>query len=272
MARKKSRTEAKQQRNHILLAVAILVVVVCVVTGIAYWLVNREGPIDKVTMCPAEGPQGHVVLLVDKTDPLNFIQKEAFTTLLQELAGAGVEGVEPGYLVSVFALGEDYKATAKPIFEMCNPGSGQGKNELTANLKMLKRQFQEKFHGPMLKLGDELQTANPGKTSPVFEMLQLASINSFRKHDIAGPKRLIIVSDMLQNTPEYSMYKGIEDYQSFRSSEYSKKLHVDFMGASVELHYIMNTPHLQTRKQLLFWEEYFKNANGRLSAVHLLEG
>jgi hypothetical protein len=222
-----------------------------------------------VTMCPAEGPQGHVVLLVDKTDPLNFIQKEAFTALLQELAGAGVE---PGYLVSVFALGENYKATAKPIFEMCNPGNGQGKSELTANIKMLKRQFDEKFHGPMLRLADELQTANPGKTSPVFEMLQLASINSFRKHDIAGPKRLIIVSDMLQNTPEYSMYKGIEDFQSFRSSEYSKKLHVDFKGASVELHYIMNTPHLQTRKQLLFWEEYFKNANGRLSAVHLLEG
>lgn len=269
MARKKSRTEAKRQRNHIITGVALLFVVVLIVAGIGIWLVKRDAPLDKVTMCPAAGPLGHVVLLVDKTDPLNYIQKEAFSALLQRLAS---EGVEPGHLVSVFALGEDYKATAKPIFELCNPGRGEGKSEWTANLRMLQRQFQEQFRAPMLKLADELQATRPGNTSPVFEMLQLVSINSFAKHDVDGLKRLIIVSDMLHNTPEYSMYRMQEDFKAFQSSDYSRRLNTDFAGARVELHYIMNTPHLQTRRQLLFWEEYFKNGNGLLAAVRPLEG
>ena len=137
---------------------------------------------------------------------------------------------------------------------------------------MLQRQFQEQFRAPMLKLADELQATKPGNTSPVFEMLQLVSINSIAKQAVDGPKRLIIVSDMLHNTPEYSMYRKHEDFKAFQSSDYSRRLNTDFAGARVELHYIMNTPHLQTRRQLLFWEEYFKNSNGLLAAVRPLEG
>lgn len=262
-----SRAAARKRQKNIIGGVAALFVVVAVVIlVIIFW---PGEPIDSITMCPAKGPKGHVVLLVDKTDPLNFTQRQAFVTFLEELAE---RDIETGHLLSVFVLGEDYQETAKPIFERCNPGKGEGKSELTDNIQKLRKNFRDSFREPMLKFADSLQATHSAKFSPILEMIQLASINGFRKHAIDGQRRLIIVSDMLQNTPQFSMYREISEFQSFQSSDYGKKMQSDLKGVQIELHYVMNTPHLQTRRHLKFWEDYFSNAGARIVAVRPLEG
>lgn len=266
---KTSQASASKRIKYIILSVAALLVVAAVLAGAVYFLMTKEGPLDKITMCPAKGPKGHVILLVDKTDPLNFTQRQAFVTLLEELAE---RGVEPGHLLSVFVLGEDYKETAKPVFERCNPGKGEGKSELTDNIAKLQKQFRESFREPMLMLADALQATQSAKASPIFEMIQLASINGYRKHAIDGPRRFVMVSDMLHNTPQFSMYRGIADFRAFQSSDYGKKMQADLKGVQVELHYVMNTPQLQTLRHLKFWEDYFSNAGARLVAVRPMEG
>jgi len=40
----------------------------------------------------------------------------------------------------------------------------------------------------------------------------------------------------------------------------------------VELHYLMNAPQLQTKRNLKFWEDYFNKAGARIVAVRPLEG
>lgn len=264
-----SRAGARQRNKHIALGVAALSAVIAVVGLVVYFIITREGPPDKTTLCPAKGPKGHVILLVDKTDPLNFTQSASFRTLLEGLAE---RGIEPGYLLSVFALGEDYRETAKPVFEKCNPGKGEGKSELTDTISKLQKQFRTEFLDPMLDLADILQGSQPAKASPVFEMIQLVSINGFRKRAVDGPRRLIIVSDMLQNTPQFSMYRGIGEFSAFQGSDYGKRMQADLKGVAVELHYVMNTPQLQNRRHLKFWEDYFSGAGARIAAVRPMEG
>lgn len=261
---------AKQQRvKQLVLGTVAIVFAVGVVGSAAYYLNQREPPLDPVTLCPSKGPAGHIVLLVDKTDPLTFTQKQAFYVVLREL----VEKKTPeGYLLSVFALGEDFKQTAKPLVELCNPGDGANKSEYTANLKKLRDQYESQFIEPLMRQADDLQALKPAKVSPIFEMMQLVGINGFRKHDVKGKRRLVVMSDMLQNTPGLSMYQRPLDYAEFASSDYAKKVQADLPGVEVEIHYLMNTPQLQTKRNLKFWEDYFDKAGARVVSVRPMEG
>lgn len=262
-------SRAKQRDKQQLLFAAAIVCIIILIASALYYFSKSPPCLNKMTLCPSEGPKGHFVLLVDKTDPLNFTQKQAFMTILREL----IEQRTPeGYLVSVFALDEDFKTTADPLIELCNPGTGAGKSEYTANLKRLRRQYEDKFLGPLLKQAESLVAAQPAKVSPIFEMLQLVGINAFRRHNVKGERRLIIMSDMLHNTPQFSMYRGLDDFESFAASDYGRKAQPELRGVDVELHYLINSPKLQTRRNLKFWEDYFNKAGARIVAVRPLEG
>jgi hypothetical protein len=266
---RQSRAAKKRQVRHVLTGTAALLFFVLSVAGAAYYVGTREPPLDRVTLCPRGGPAGHIVLLVDKTDPLNFTQKQAFLRLLEELVE---HGVAPGQLVSVFVLGEDYRHAATPVVEICNPGRGEGKSALTANIPRLSAQFRDRFRQPLLKQAEVLMSATPSPSSPILEMLQLVAINGFRKHGVKGPRRLIIVSDMLHNTARYSMYQGSQDYRAFEASDYGRTMHTDLAHVEVELHYVLHSPRLQTRRQLKFWEDYFSRSGARVVAVNPMEG
>ena len=261
---------ARQRRTKDLVIGTILFVLFfLIIASAGYYTTTRPKGLNPDTLCPVDGPTGHYVLLVDKTDPLNFTQKQAFSVILKELIE---KRVPEGYLLSVFALGEDFKENAAPVVELCSPGDGTGKSEFIANKHKLKVQFQSKFTDPMLKLSESLVATQPAKWSPIFEMLQLVGINGYRKQGIKGERRLIIMSDMLQNTAQLSMYKGPVDYSAFTASDYGKKALPELTDVSVELHYLMNSPQLQSRRNLKFWEEYFAKAGAHIISVRPLEG
>jgi hypothetical protein len=261
---------ARQRRTReLILGTLGFIAVAAIVLGGLYYAKSRPKSLDKESLCPANGPTGHYVLLVDRTDPLSFTQMEAFKVTLRELVE---KRTAEGYLLSVFVLGADFKEGAKPIAELCNPGSGQNKSDLTENVRQLKKQYQERFLDPLLKQSDALLATEPAKFSPILEMMQLVAINGFRKHNVKGPRRLIVMSDMLQNTPQYSMYKGTPDYSTFASSSYGQKAQLELHGVEVEVHYLMNSPQLQTKRNLKFWEDYFDKAGARIVAVRPLEG
>ena len=259
----------KRRRDEIVLVGAISLIILAVIAGVAYHYITRPKGLNSETLCPVDGPQGHYVLLIDKTDPLNFTQKQAFSIILKELIE---KRVPEGYLVSVFALGEDFKENATPLVELCNPGDGSNKSEFDANPKKLNALYHLKFADPIVKLSESLVATQPAKWSPIFEMLQLVGINGYRKQDVRGERRLIVMSDMLQNMPKFTMYQGSVDYADFAVSDYGKKSQPELTDVSVELHYLMNSPQVQTKRNLKFWEEYFSKAGARIVAVRPLEG
>lgn len=267
-----SRYGAKAKRRDAFMwiaGVALLVVTVVAVTWVVYTQVSRDPPLDQSTMCPATGPLGHILLLVDKTDPLNFTQRQSFLAAMKELVETKVP---EGHLLSIFVLGDKFEQSAVPLIELCNPGSDVGKSELSSNLKRLRKQYEERFVRPLEDAARALVAEEPAKASPIFEMLQLVGINGFRKHAVKGPKRLVLVSDMLHNTPQFSMYTGPADFESFESTDYAKRSQAELRDVSVELHYLMMTPRLQTRRNQVFWERYFERAGARLSEVRRVEG
>lgn len=268
MAKLGRRAQQRRTREIIFGALAILVVG-GILVAVTYYMVTRPKGLNPENLCPADGPSGHYVLLVDKTDPLTFTQKQAFSVTLRDLVE---KRVPEGYLLSLFVLGEDFKKTSEPLIELCNPGDGTGKSEFTANVKKLRKQYEVKFIEPLMSQSEAMLATHAANASPIFEMLQLVGINAFRKHDVKGERRLVIVSDMLHNSPQFSMYKGAVDYAEFASTDYGKRTQLELNNVEVELHYLMNSPHLQTKRNLKFWEDFFNKAGARIVAVRPLEG
>lgn len=262
MAEKKRR----QEQRTIAGLVAFLLAAVGAVT---WYLLQPKVETNKLTLCPADGPLGQYVVLVDNTDPYNFIQRQAFVQGLKSLADTVVP---QGYLLTVYALGQDFKENAEPVFEKCNPGTAVGMSELDSNPKRAQARYEREFRGPVTQLDNVLMQDKPADKSPIFEMLQLVAINSFRANNVQGPKTLIVYSDMLANTPDFSMFSGLPEFDSFAESSYGQRSQTRLDGVRVELNYLMKYPKLQNRKQLAFWERYFERAGARLVAVTPVEG
>ena len=268
MARSSSRAKARERKNLLYIIFGVAFIVVLVGAG-AYAKLTEANPINGQTLCPAEGPLGHIVLLVDKSDPMTFTQRKDFDVIYEELVK---KRVPKGHLLSVYALSEDFKNTADPLIELCNPGDGSDIDIKTGNPDKVAKAFREKYLQPMLDRSVDLVTDKPGKASPLFEMLQLVSITGFRKHDVKGERRLIVVSDMLHNTPQYTMYKAAPKFQDFAATPYAAKAMTDMPGVKVELQILMNTPQLQKPELVHFWEEYVLQAKGKVVAVNPIKG
>lgn len=243
------------------IAAALLALVVIAAGGYFYHAHTTRAPEDdKKTLCPAAGPQGHVVILVDKSDPMTFTQRKSFAVVYRDL----VAQVPRGHLLSLYALGEDFMATAEPLMELCNPGDGRDVSTFDDNPGQRKRTYEKQYLKPFLEREEDLVTERPGKASPILEMVQLAGITGFRKHGVAGEKRLVIVSDMIQNTPTLNMYKGLPDYAAFGQTPYGVKSRADLQDVKVELRMLMNSPTIQTERLLDFWKTHIRQSGGRL--------
>ncbi len=254
------RSKRKSSTGYYVASAVIGVAMVAAVAYVFYARSTREPDINAVTFCPADGPRGHILVLVDRSDPMAFTQRKAFSVAYREI----VRQVPKGHLLSVYALSDDFKATAGPLLELCNPGDGSDVKEFDDNPALRKRVFEQKYLQPFLAREEELVTDRSGKASPILEMVQLAAITGFRKQHVTGEKRLVIVSDMIQNTPELNMYKGVPDYAVFSKTPYGVKARADLQDVKVELRMLMNTPSIQTEQLLDFWKNHMRQGGGRL--------
>lgn len=258
---------SQSEKSNLIQKISLIFIIIAPL--VAGYLYLSQSKTDKNTLCPDSGPTGHIVVLIDNTDPYSFIQHEAFTNSLKVLAK---ETVKKGELLSIYNLNESFEKNAKPIFEKCNPGTPKEESELTSNLKKVETRFNQNFYEPIQSIALSLTSKVPSTQSPIFEMLQLASINSFQKQKTNGEKTLIIFSDMLHNTDEFSMFKPIPEFDEFLKTAYGQRTQTDFQNINVHINYLMNYPKLQTRKQLHFWEKYFEKMGGKITKVTPMEG
>ena len=251
---RKSRQARQRQRSHWLAGGIALLVVIAVAAGTLWWWTHQKPPLDADNLCPSQGPLGHHVLLIDTTDPLNDAQKAAFDLILTRLAE---RDTPPGYLVSVFVLGDHFKTDAKPLIELCNPGDAQGHSQLTENLRQIQRRYRDRFLQPLFAQTAQMLRNESARESPILEMLQMVSLNAIEKRDVSGPRRLIVLSDLLQNSKALSMYRDIPNYDTFAQTDYARKTRIGFQDVEVEIWLLQNASGEKQKRLREFWQRYF---------------
>lgn len=259
---------ARKARKQKVIAAGLLFFTVAVFATILIERQRRPAPPDAL-LCPASGATGHVVLLIDRTDPLGFTQRKALEDLLASFANG--KRIREGELLSVYALGEDFKANAEPVFMRCHPGDGSGKSEMTDNLRLWKERYEKEFAHPIRELPDSVVATVPANGSPIIEMIQLVGL-AYERHDVRANRRFYIVSDMLQNTGEHSHFRETPNFEQFAKQPSFAKKRSKLSEVDVHLLMLMHRPELQRGALVQFWEQYFKDAGATMKHVDPLPG
>lgn len=238
------------------------------VVGYVLYLQGMHGRYDPDTFCPYDGNHDRTAILVDASDPLSPTQVKRVREYLEDLR----HRLSLHEWVGLYVLSEANLVLPSPVFALCNPGSAEEANLLYENPERIRRQFADRFQKPMITALAQLTTPSvPQATSPILEMIR--SVITDRHYRSSGHRRLIIISDMLQNTREYTHYAGDYGFESFKALAYARDfLNLSMLNVDVEVLYLKRTATetLQTRRHVGFWELYFSAVDADLDRVEPL--
>lgn len=248
------------------LGATLLVILLAFVGGmavLAHYL-GRVEPVDPETLCPTDGGRAHTVVLIDRTDPLT----EEHILLLADALERVTTSLGTDERLSLFLIEGSVAAVPEPIFSRCRPHDGSDVNPLYQNERLLQTAYEETFDKPLGAAVAKLDERVSAPTSPIMEMVRtVAALPSFR--DAAGRRRMIIVSDLLQNVAAYSHYRTRPVYEEFRGSRHAAFALPSLHGVEVKLVYLPNhrAERRQGRAHLAFWKDYFTDAGASIVEV-----
>lgn len=246
----------KRRRKNRKVAVFALAVALSLVAGIVIAIAPWEAEkYDRVTLCPKDGDYPRAAVLVDATDSLSESQRKTVMDEINALRGR----LALHEWVGIFVLNEDNLTLPAPEIALCYPGDGSTANRLIRNPDLIRRHFEKKFQRPLESAIERLAQAPSRATSPIHEMIRAVALD--RNFDSTKKRRLIVISDMLQNTPpEYSHYRDGADFSAWRNSAHGKAFpEFSLLGVEVEILYLKraNDRDVQNRGHVSFWEDYF---------------
>lgn len=218
------------------------------------------------TLCPTDRPLADItVILLDVSDRFSEPQRLQIQNHLARLR----DSIPRFGLVEVYTVDRIGRRVTEPVFHLCNPGTGSELSRIYQNPELARR----KWNGFAEKLATEIdrQIALPALAiSPIFEAVQATALRTFGRPEYDGlPKRLVIVSDLLQNVPGgLNMYQRVPAFRGFRRTAYFSRVRSDLRGVAVAIYYLAR-PRVgrQGRRHLAFWDTYFRVQGARVEAA-----
>ncbi len=238
------------------------------------FLTHVAGADEKInprTLCPVSGSTGQTILLIDTTDPLTLVAQEKLKQLLKAFRDSHNEHyLQRGHELIVYRLTPRVKNIGKPV-RVCNPGNPEDRT-WTDNLTSGKygelrkwRIFERHLLRSLPRIGEQVS----GDQSPLLESMALIiarHVSSIGVKDNRKPNRLILFSDMLQNSDRLSHYKYLPGMKEFKKLTGYSEMHSDLTDVNVWLFYVRrpNLEHKQTPKHYYWWTQVVENFNGKL--------
>lgn len=251
----------------ILAAVAALLV--ASVAGAFWWSGQdqKANATDEVTLCPVpDGPTAMTAILIDLTDPISPAQHAQLTALLDREVAEAIRGTQ--FTMGVVSEDPAGWGASPPL---CKPQSRNSASALTQNATLIGRRYRDRFVAPLQDRIATLTGVSGANQSPIMESLQalVAATPGFVTFD--GPRRIIIVSDLLQHSEAMSFYRG-GDWESFHASPSYQRLGSILSGAEVMLLQIPRPSEGVRDPQILedFWARYFDVQGAHLPSVKRL--
>jgi hypothetical protein len=266
--RSQSRGEGAATGGIVLICLALLAM-----GGLAtfYFSFPEKPKLDSVSLCPVAGPEGVTVILVDTSDDLPEPAKREVLVLLNDQIAA-----LPAYYKLDVRVLDIAAARSRSLFSKCNPGDGAGLSEWTDNPRLARKRWLDGFQQPAQNAVNNSLASAKANSSPIMAAIQDIAIDQFSSA-AAQPieKRLLIISDMLEFTRDYSQYPGAGDlsYERFRRSAAYLKFRTDLHDAGVKIEYVnREKPKIDTVRHVEFWSEWVKDNRGILDGIQRLQG
>lgn len=162
----------------------------------------RPAELDPATLCPTSRPlAGHTVVIVDRTDRWTPAMSEALTQLVEN-AQRETRQYQKFSIVSL-----DAAQSVHPLFSVCNPGEPTFWSDLYRGRRYTARDFEQRFVSAADEVAQSVSAPAEANTSPIVEYVH----RWLGSDDFASSipaRRLVLVSDMRQNSPLFSIYSA----------------------------------------------------------------
>jgi len=207
-------------------------------------------------------PSTIIALAIDASDPFDAVQGIAVDNKIRDAVGT----LSKGDRLDIFEVNAAKGGLATRTFSMCNPGDPTAMDKIYTNENDEESNYKKKFES---SLAHALKAAEgqPSDQSPILESLRSIAPISFPPESKGSHKRLVVISDLIQNTPTYSMFKsGSADFNTFKMSPQYANAEADFSGVDFDLLVIMRAIYAkeQTLSLIHWWEAYISDNDGRL--------
>lgn len=239
---------------------ALLVVVLAAIVGIiAFWVVTQAPRTDPETNCRLDRRDpAHVVVLIDQSDPF----RESDLQWVEQVLHNETNAVATYGRVSALALtSTPYEPSL--LFSRCSPGSPEGVNEAFRNKAFVELEWRRQLFNPLMGVTREALVNLRQDRSPIAEaIVEIASRSDFTS--AVPQRRIVIISDMLQNSPDYSYYDSGLSVSRFESALGS--VMPDLTGVEVSVHIVPRRSHnVDVRRLEGFWRQAIERQGGSFS-------
>ncbi len=198
----------------------------------------------------------HTVFLIDQSDPFNVQD----THWVNQLISSESRSLQRYGKFTVLAISRDGGREPLEIFSRCSPGAPNAFTFLFRNERLTEQDWSEKFKLDLEERVADVMLNKQANYSPLLEHFEAV----MRRPDFAPfveNRRLVVVTDLVQNTPRWSHYRNGADWDDFeRTLDYSaaKK----FENVYVRIHVVErhNGPDPQALRE--FWRVYFEDIGG----------
>jgi hypothetical protein len=204
----------------------VLFAAVTVLTLTGYYLYESGNRSNEV--------KGYAAILLDVTDPLTVQEQQSILNKF----GDFVANTGANTQMEIFVVDTTSTNLLQPLVK--------GKSLVdvkrlprglaVANPQMQKTIWNNTFFKP-LEAHLKVAMVGPNSTnSPIMESIQSVALTLFDPDpDRSKPRKLAIVSDLMQNTPGLSFYQSIPTLQQLRQSQVFRSHQIDLQGVQVEL-------------------------------------
>ncbi len=206
----------------------------------------------------------NTVVLIDHTER---ISDQTGDSIVDRTLSHLSKHVKENERVSVFTISDDSKKSLRPIVSLCRPPSDG--NRMVEDVQGIRKRFQRDFEGP-IKLALQKAPENT-KESPIAQAITDISLSQYLR---GKSNSLLIYSDMLENTKQFTLYKcqsSSDVINRYRASRSGAKERPDFTNTKVYLNFI---PRLDQSPNTLkcrdaFWPWFFGNNSGSGASLNI---
>lgn len=168
--------------------------------SVTVWMF-RPAELDAATLCPTSRPiTGHTLVILDRSDKWNPAMGDTLTQLIT----AAQRETKQYQKFSIVSL--DSKQSSHPLFSICNPGPPTFLSDLYRGHRYTERDFADRFVGAAERVVDQVRAPDEANASPIVEYIHRWLGADDFDHTVPN-RRVILVSDMRQNSSLYSMYR-----------------------------------------------------------------
>lgn len=239
-------------------------------------------------LCPVSGPTAQTIVLLDVSDPLTAVHGEALESLLRDfrdrdlaaelLASIGLQSaatyVEKHEVLHIYAMDNGREPPIRELLRVCNPGGDPDDRTLADELvqgEAIARQQWATFEELVRNAFPRELMSQQQATSPILETISVLAERHGQNAALvasgaAARSRLIVFSDMVQNSASLSHFRSLPSWEEFSRLPGFANMGSDLSGFSVSIIYLRRSEYfaVQTANHFSWWPQMISRMNGRM--------